>query len=92
MVQAEVVQHLAAAANGAGDDAGIDATVEALDEVARLEAWRLTARLAAATGRASLWATAERYGAQLAAACGPDAARVRAWIDEELSRLGAPVR
>ena len=57
----------------------IDATVAALDDLARLEAWRFTARLAAATGRADLWATAERYAEQLAAACGPDADRVRAW-------------
>ena len=58
-----------------------------LDDLARLEAWRLTARLAAATGRADLWATAERYAEQLAAACGPDADRVRAWTQSELTRL-----
>ena len=44
------------AAPGGGDDRlgrrrGVDATVASLDELARLEAWRLTARLAAATGR-----------------------------------------
>ena len=47
------------AATGSVDDAAVDATVAALDDVARLEAWRLTARLAAATGRADLWTTAD---------------------------------
>ncbi len=69
------------------DDAAIDATVAAFDDVARLEAWRLTARLAAATGRADLWSTAASYAEQLVATCGPDADRVRAWIESELSRL-----
>jgi hypothetical protein len=86
-VQAEVVQHLAAAAAGPVDDLAIDTTVATLDDLARLEAWRLTARLAAATGRADLWATAERYAEQLAGACGTDADRVRAWTQGELTRL-----
>jgi hypothetical protein len=86
-VQAEVVQHLAAARTGSADDVAIDATVDALDGLARLEAWRLTARLAAATGRADLWATAERYAELLAAACGSDADRVRGWTKSELARL-----
>jgi hypothetical protein len=74
------------------DEAAIEGTVKALDEVARLEAWRLTARLAAATGRVGVWATARRYAEQLVSACGPDGARVRAWTDDELNRLGAPMR
>ena len=40
---------------GRVDDAAVDATVARLDDLARLEAWRYTARLAAATGRADLW-------------------------------------
>lgn len=88
-VQAEVVLHLAAAAAGCADDAAIDATVASLDGLARLEAWRLTARLAAATGRDDLWATAERYAELLAASCATDADRVRAWMQSELIRLKA---
>jgi hypothetical protein len=60
-VLAEVVQHLAAAPTGSVDDGAKDATVASLDGLARLEAWRLTARLASAAGRTDLWATAERY-------------------------------
>jgi DNA-binding SARP family transcriptional activator len=89
VVQAEVVQHVAAAVAGAADDRAIDATVARLDGLARLEAWRLTARLAAATGRAELWGEAERYAELLASACGPDADRVSAWMRVELTRLGA---
>ncbi len=87
--QAEVVEHLAAAATGSTDAAAVDATVAALADVARLEAWRLTARLAAATGRGDLWATAERYAEQLADSCGSDRDRVRAWTRSELTRLGS---
>jgi hypothetical protein len=87
VVQAEVVQHLAAAPTGSVDDGAIEATVASLDGLARLEAWRLTARLASATGRTDLWATAERYAELLAATCGPDADRVRAWMRSELTRL-----
>jgi DNA-binding SARP family transcriptional activator len=86
--QAEVVEHLAAAGTASTDDAAIDRTVASLEGLARLEAWRLTGRLAAATGRADLWATAARYAEQLAAACGPDADRVAAWTKRELTRLG----
>lgn len=86
-VQAEVVQHLAAAAAGSADGRAIDETVARLDGLARLEAWRLTARLAAATGRGDLWHESERYAEVLAAACGADADRVRAWVQVELARL-----
>jgi hypothetical protein len=85
--QAEAVHHLAAAATGSVDDAAVDVTVAAFDDVARLEAWRLTARLAAATGRADLWTTAAGYAEQLVATCGPDADHVRAWTQSEISRL-----
>ncbi len=88
VAQAEVVQHLAAARAGRSDHDAIDATVASLDGLARLEAWRLTARLGAATGRDDLWREAERYAELLVARCGPDADRVRAWIRTELSRLG----
>ena len=86
-VQAEVVEHLAAAASGSVDDAAVDDTIARLDAVARLEAWRYIARLATATGRADLWPRAERHAEQLAVACGPDADRVRAWTTSELQRL-----
>ncbi len=87
VAQAEVVAHLAAAMAGAADDAAIDVTVSTLGGLARLEAWRYTARLAAATGRDELWDRAQRYADQLAEACGSDADRVRAWTSGELARL-----
>jgi DNA-binding SARP family transcriptional activator len=86
-VQASVVLHLAEAALGRADDGAVDATVAELDEVARLEAWRLTGRLAAATGRDALWGTAERYAEQLIAAAGDEAEPLRAWTSTELTRL-----
>jgi hypothetical protein len=87
VAQAEVVQHLAAARSGTVDPAAVDQTVASLEALARLEAWRLTARLAAATDRADLWATASRQAEQLLATCGEDTDRVRAWIEGELQRL-----
>lgn len=87
VAQAEMVQHLAAAGAGCADDDAIDATVASLDGLARLEAWRLTARLAAATGREDLWAKAELYAEMLAASCGAETDRVRAWMRTELTRL-----
>jgi hypothetical protein len=56
--------------------------------VAGLERWRVAAHLAAATGWGWLADDAARAADQLAAACGSDAPRVRAWIDGELARLG----
>ena len=81
------MQHLAAAPTGSADDAAVDATVAAPRRPRAPRGLALTARLAAATGRADLWAAAERYAEQLAAACGPDADRVRAWTQSELTRL-----
>ena len=89
VVQAEVVQHLATAMTGAADSVAVDATVASLQDLARLEAWRLTGRLAAATGRSELWAAADGYAEQLVAACGPHADRVRTWTRNELARLRA---
>jgi hypothetical protein len=85
--QAEVVQHLVAATTGTPSASAVDATVASLQDLARLEAWRLTARLAASTQRLELWAAAEGYAEQLIAACGPDADRVRTWTQAELRRL-----
>lgn len=92
VLQAEVLAHLAQAATGGPVDAGaVAATLEGLDELGRLEGWRLTARLAQATGVSGLWAAADRRAARLVAACGPEAARTAAWIEGELVRLGRPV-
>jgi DNA-binding SARP family transcriptional activator len=63
--------------------------LDALTPVAGLERWRVTAHLAAATGWGWLREDAARAADQLAAACGPDAADVRAWIDGELARIAA---
>jgi DNA-binding SARP family transcriptional activator len=85
--QAEVVAHLASAAAGAVDHDAVDRTVSAVERLARLEAWRYTARLAAATDRDDLWDRGRRLAEQLATSCGADADRVRAWTAGELSRL-----
>ena len=54
-VQAEVVEHLAAADDRAVDDAAVDATIAAPRRPRPARGLALTARLAAATGRADLW-------------------------------------
>jgi DNA-binding SARP family transcriptional activator len=72
------------------DPEDVDATLAGLDAVAGLEVWRVTAELAAATGRDDLWAAASRRAESLAAASGPAADEVRAWLDTELTRLGRP--
>jgi len=65
VLQAEVLAHMAQAAlGGPADDAAMDTTLEGLDELGRLEGWRMTARLAAATGRSDLWAGAARRAAR----------------------------
>lgn|GEM_PF-5893899 len=88
-LQAEVLAHLA---DPAPDPGAVDATVARLDELARLEGWRFTARLAAASGRAALWDGAERGAARLLEGCGEEAARTGEWIEAELARLGRPTR
>jgi DNA-binding SARP family transcriptional activator len=87
VLQADLVDHVAAASAGDADHAGIDATVIGLDELARLEAWRWCGQLAAATDRDDLWAAAEQHAERLAAASAPDTERVRAWTRGELARL-----
>ncbi|MFL6206284.1 MAG: BTAD domain-containing putative transcriptional regulator [Acidimicrobiales bacterium] len=91
-LQADLVHHLAAAQAGVPDTAGIDAAVLALDELARLEAWRWCGQLGAATGRDDLWAAAEQHAQGLATASGPGGDRVRSWTAAELARLGRPQR
>ena len=89
--QGEVVLHLARAAAGVVPDArAVDAALGHLDSMAGLEAWRASAELAAATGRADLWAAAQRRTEALVATSGAEAPRLRGWLDGELERLGRP--
>lgn len=90
VLQAEVLSHLTQAALGEPVAAAVDATLEGLDGLGRLEGWRVTARLAAATGRADLWTGAERRAARLLEDCGAEARRTGEWIEGELVRLGRP--
>jgi DNA-binding SARP family transcriptional activator len=87
-VQAEVLGHLVHAAGAAVDPVALDDTLRGLDALVRLEGWRCTARLAAATRRADLWAAAEQRADRLVAACGVEARRTGEWIEAELVRLG----
>jgi DNA-binding SARP family transcriptional activator len=87
--QAEVVRFLAAAArHEAIDPRTVDATVDGLNRVGRLDAWRSTARLAAATRRDELWSVAQAQADGLVAGCGAEAERTAAWVATELQRLG----
>lgn len=60
----------------------------ALERVAGMEVWRVTAELAARTGADQLWRDAERRAGALVAAAGPHAESLRAWIARRFSALG----
>jgi hypothetical protein len=87
-VQADVLAHLAHASGGIIDDDVLAATFEGLDRLARLEGWRLGARLVVATGRDRLWPAVDRLARHLLEGCGTEARRTGEWIESELRRLG----
>lgn len=60
----------------------------ALERVAGLESWRITAELAARTGSDQLWREAERRAGVLVTAAGPHAESLRRWVAGRLSALG----
>ncbi|HVM52699.1 MAG TPA: BTAD domain-containing putative transcriptional regulator [Acidimicrobiales bacterium] len=62
--------------------------VDGLDRVAGLEAWWVTAELAARTGDDGLWRDAERRAGALVAAAGPHADTLRSWVATRFSALG----
>ncbi len=87
-VQADVLAHLAHAPGGVTDDVALAATFEGLDRLARLEGWRLGARVVVATRRDDLWPAVDRLVGCLLDCCGADARRTGEWIERELTRLG----
>jgi hypothetical protein len=88
-LQADVLDHLSRAAAGTAAPAAVAATVAALDELARLEGWRLAARLTVATGQDDLWPAVDGLVHALLAGCGDEAPRTREWIRAELDRIRA---
>lgn len=62
--------------------------VAALDRVAGIEAWWLTAELAARTGDDRLWREAERRAGALVTSSGAHADALRAWVTARFSALG----
>lgn len=88
---AEAVRLEAHARGGATLDAReVRATLDGLRPLAGLERWRISAALAAATGWPWLWDAAAELGAALASASGDHGPGVRAWVADELARLGRP--
>ena len=70
------------------DHDAVDATLRALDECAALEAWLLTAELAAVARQDRWWRDAERRAGELIAASGPYAESLRRLVSEQFSALG----
>lgn len=90
---AECLGARAAAAAGRPVDAGaVDATLRGLEPRAGLEAWLLTAELAASCGVDRWWADAERRAAAFVAAAGPLAEDARLHVGRSLERLRAERR
>ncbi len=59
-----------------------------LERVGGMEAWRVTAEMAARTGVEQLWRDAERRAGALVAGAGADAESLRAWIATRFTALG----
>jgi hypothetical protein len=78
----------AAAAGDLVDHAGVDAALVQLDRCGGLEAWRVTAELAAATGVERWWRDAERRAGALVANAGDHGEPLRRWIGTTFAALG----
>lgn len=65
----------------------VDALVP-LERVAGMEAWRVTAEIAARTGVDELWRDAERRAGALVVAAGADAESLRTWVAKQFRSLG----
>lgn len=59
-----------------------------LEHVAGMEAWRVTAELAARTGIDELWRDAERRAGTLIAKAGPHSESLRTWVRATFNALG----
>lgn len=84
-----VAAQAAAAGRRPVDLDAVDATLRALEPVAGLEAWLLTAELAARCGVDRWWADADRRAAALVASSGPLAGDTRRHVARSLERLRA---
>jgi tetratricopeptide (TPR) repeat protein len=83
--------YIALASAGLGekpDYEEVDARLAALDSCAGLEAWYLTAELAAATRQDRWWRDAERRAGALIGSAGPDGESLRRWVAKRFSALG----
>jgi hypothetical protein len=76
-----------AAAGDALDLVAVGAVLEALPRLAGLEAWWLTAEMAAAAGVDAWWALAEERAADLAKEAGPHAEALRRYAAAKLERM-----
>lgn len=87
--QADVEAELAAAAmpGASVSHERIDRALAGLDDVAGLEAWRASARLAVATGRADLRQAAEQRAELLAERSGDWAEMVRGYTSAVIARI-----
>ena len=84
-----VVAARAAAASGElVDHDRVDAALVALERCGGLEAWIVTAELAAATGVDRWWRDAERRAGALVAVSGDHAEILRRWIGDRFAALG----
>jgi hypothetical protein len=86
---ARVVSARAAAAAGeALDHEALDAALFALERCGGLEAWLVTAELAATTGVDRWWRDAERRAGALVSVAGDHAEPLRRWIGDRFVALG----
>jgi hypothetical protein len=70
------------------DHDDLDETLNALDTCASMEAWLVTAELAAATGVDRWWRDAERRAGALVSVSGEHAEPLRRWIGDRFAALG----
>ena len=70
------------------DHDAVDAVLTGLDRCGGLEAWLVTAELAAATGVDRWWRDAERRAGALVAEAGEHAEPLRQWIGDRFAALG----
>ncbi|MGQ0618016.1 MAG: ATP-binding protein [Acidimicrobiia bacterium] len=70
------------------DHAGLDGVLAELERTAALEAWMVTAEVAATTGVQRWWRDAERRAAGLMVAAGPDNSPLAAFVARRFAALG----
>jgi tetratricopeptide (TPR) repeat protein len=83
-----VAARVAAASGETVDHDALDAALLALESCGGLEAWWMTAELAAATGVDRWWRDADRRAGALVSVSGDHAERLRRWIGDRFAALG----